>query len=333
MTDKPTIGIIMGDPAGIGPEITLKALADPEVPRLCRPVVIGDRALLDRLSRTLGLDLRLSAEPVAEGDIQVIDSEPEAASSGVPSPIAMGSVSAAAGHAALRAIRRALNLARVGDLQAIVMAPITKESLAMTGTGYHSEFDVFSALTGGSDVRSAVKWEEVVRMSVTGHIAFHDILSQLTSARIASTGRQLAAVMATLGHKNPRLAVAALNPHAGEGGLFGDEEQTIIGPALSMLRREGLDVRGPIPADTVFPRTVKGDFHGVVFLYHDQGNIAMKALAFGEGVVIYTNMPFPVTSPGHGSALDIAGQGIADPGNLVECIRVAVRLARMATGA
>ncbi len=328
MTDLPTIGIIMGDPAGIGPEITLKALADPEVHSLCRPVVIGDRALLDGLSRTLGLDLPLSAEPVADGDIQVVDIEPEAASSG-SSPIAMGSVSAAAGHAALRAIRRALSLAKAGKAQALVMAPITKESLAMTGTGYHSEFDVFGALTGGSDVRSAVKWQDVVRMSATGHIAFHDIVSQLTPERIASTGRQLAAVMTTLGHVRPRLAVAALNPHAGEGGLFGDEEQTIIGPAIEALRRDGLDVCGPIPADTVFPRTVKGDFHGIVFLYHDQGNIAMKAVGFGEAVVIYTNMPFPVTSPGHGSALDIAGQGIADPGNLVECVRVAARLARV----
>jgi 4-hydroxy-L-threonine phosphate dehydrogenase PdxA len=319
MTDKPTIGIIMGDPAGIGPEITLKALADPEVHSFCRPVVIGDHALLDCLSRTMELDLHLKTKPVQEGDIQVIDTEAGVASS----PIALGRASAAAGHVILRTIRRAFDLAVAGDVQALVMAPLTKESLSMTGTGYHSEFDVFSALTGGGDVRSAVKWQEVVRMSVTGHIAFRDILAQLTPSRIASTGRQLAAVMTTLGHRNPRLAVAALNPHAGEGGIFGDEERTIIAPAIEVLRSEGLDVHGPVPADTVFPRTIKGD----------QGNIAMKAVAFGEGVVIYTDLPFPVTSPGHGSALDIAGQGIADPGNMVECVRVAARLARTKMGA
>jgi len=271
----------------------------------------------------------LRSDPAGEGDIRVVDTEAGAA----PSDIPLGQPSAAAGHVALRGIRRAFELAGAGEAQGIVMAPLTKESIAMTGTGHHSEFEVFSALAGGADVRSAVKWQEIVRMSATGHIAFRDIVSQLTPARIASTARQLAAVMATLGHASPRLAVAALNPHAGEGGVFGDEEQTIIGPAISMLRGEGLDVYGPIPADTVFPRTVKGDFQGIVFLYHDQGNIAMKAVGFGEAVVIYTNLPFPVTSPGHGSALDIAGRGIADPGNLVECVRVAARLAQTKAGA
>jgi 4-phospho-D-threonate 3-dehydrogenase / 4-phospho-D-erythronate 3-dehydrogenase len=324
MMDKPTIGIIMGDPAGIGPEITLKALAEPEVHDLCRPVVIGDHGLIDLLSRTMCLNLRLNAEPMKEGDIRVIDTEPREASD----PIAMGSVSAAAGHVVLRAIRRAFDLARTSDLQAIVMAPITKESLAMTGMGYHSEFDVFSASTGVRDLRAAVKWKEILRMTVTGHIPFRDIADALTTDSIVTTGRQLATVMSALGHGRPRLAVAALNPHGGEGGIFGDEEATMIGPAIDALRSEGLDVHGPIPADTVFSRTIKGDFQGVVFLYHDQGNIAMKSVAFGEGVLIYAGLPFPVTSPGHGSALDIAGKGIADPGNLVESIRVAAQLAR-----
>jgi len=326
MTDKPTIGIIMGDPAGIGPEITLKALSEPEVRDLCRPVVVGDHDLLAGLSRTLGLDLRLQVEPADEGDVQVVDTEPGGAASRIP----MGSASAAAGRAALRAIRRAFDLAGPGDLQGIVMAPITKESLAMTDAGYHSEFELFGDLAGVRDVRGAVKWKDVVRMSVTGHIPFRDIANQLTTEGIIATGRQLAAIMSVLGGQRLRLAVAALNPHAGEGGLFGDEEETIIEPAIEALRDEGLDVHGPIPADTVFPRAVKGEFQGIVYLYHDQGNIAMKAVGFGESVITYAGLPFAVTSPGHGSALDIAGQGIADHGNLVEAIRVAARLAATA---
>jgi 4-phospho-D-threonate 3-dehydrogenase / 4-phospho-D-erythronate 3-dehydrogenase len=325
MTHKPTIGIIMGDPAGIGPEITLKALTQPTLRDLCQPVIIGDHDLLNRLSCTMGLALRLKARPVEEGDIRVIDTEPDTASD----PVAMGSVSAASGEMVLRAIRSAFDLARAGDLQAIVMAPITKESLAMSDMGYHSEFDVFAALTGVDNLRAAVKWGEILRMTVTGHIRFRDVADALTTDSIITTGRQLAGVMSSLSHEHPRLAVAALNPHGGEGGLFGDEEETIIRPAIDTLRSEGLDVHGPIPADTVFARTIKGDFQGVIFLYHDQGNIAMKSVAFGEGVLIYAGLPFPVTSPGHGSALDIAGKGIADPSNLVEAIRVAVKLARI----
>jgi 4-hydroxythreonine-4-phosphate dehydrogenase len=328
MTDKPTIGIIMGDPAGIGPEITLKILSMPETYELCVPVVIGDLALLERSNQQLGLDLPLSATPSAEGAIRVVDTAPESAAQ----PITPGTISAAAGQAALRAIRRAFELALTGEVAALVMAPLTKESLALADARYHSEFDLFSDLTGVPDVRAAVKWESIVRMSVTGHIPFREIADHLAPEGIAATGRQLLSVMRALGHARPRLAVAALNPHAGEGGLFGHEEQTILQPAIEALRGEGHDVYGPIPADTVFPRTIKGDFHGVVFLYHDQGNIAMKAVAFGEGVLIYSSLPFPITSVGHGSALDIAGRGVADPGNLLEALRVAVPLARI-TGA
>ena len=197
MVGKPTLGIIMGDPAGIGPEITLKALAEPEVRDLCQPVVIGDYHLIDLMRQSMGLELRLKAEPVERSDILVIDTERCEATN----PVAMGSVSAAAGHVVLRGIRRAFDLARAGDLQAIVMAPITKESLAMTDMGYHSEFDVFAALTGVGDLRAAVKWEQILRMTVTGHIPFRDIAGALTTESIVTTGRQLAAVMSSLGHR------------------------------------------------------------------------------------------------------------------------------------
>jgi len=157
---------------------------------------------------------------------------------------------------------------------------------------------------------------------------FRDIVSRLTPGRIVTAAGQLVAMMRRLGMAQPRVAVAALNPHGGEGGLFGDEERTIITPAIEALAERGIVVRGPVPADTVFVRAMRGEFDGVIFLYHDQGNIAMKAVAFGEGVVIYAGLPYVVVTPGHGSALDIAAKGIANPGNMIEAIKTAAMLAK-----
>ena len=322
---KPTIGIVMGDPAGIGPEITLKSLARPEVSSWCRPVVIGDHALLVRLAQQLGLALSLAAS----------DHVPTDATSGsvavlhVPAGqdlAQMGISSQAGGSMALRCLKRAFDLAMKGHLRAIVMAPINKESLAKTGTGYHSEFELFADLAGVEQVGSVVKCGSVFRATVTGHVRFREIADGITESGIVSAATSLQRVIARFGIVEPRLAVAALNPHAGEGGLFGDEEETTIAPAIASLRRDGIDVSGPVPADTVYVRAMRGEFDGVVFLYHDQGNTAMKAAAFGRGVVIYTGIPLVVVSTAHGTAFDIAGKGIADAGNMVEAVQTAVQM-------
>lgn len=162
----------------------------------------------------------------------------------------------------------------------------------------------------------------------TGHIPFWEIVERLSVPGIVQTACLLRETMCRCGVEEPRVAVAALNPHAGEGGLVGQEEQTIITPAIQALREKGLLVAGPVPADTVFVRAMRGEFDGIVFLYHDQGNIAMKAVAFGRGVVIYVGLPLLIVTPGHGSAYDIAGRGIADAGNMIETLKTAAFLAR-----
>lgn len=331
--DKPIIGIVMGDPAGIGPEVALKSLAAPEVRDLCHPVLIGDYDLFAQLVRQLMLDLsltrvgeRLAGALPASGDIPVVDIGWD------QGPVTLGVVSRAAGEAALRSIRRTFDLALDGQLDGIVMAPINKASLAETGSGYHSEFELFADLAHIPRVMSVVKWGSLYRTTVTGHVPFREIAERLNGPEIVAAAHRLRVVILRFddlppGRQEPRLAVAALNPHGGEGGLLGDEERTIIAPAIASLAATGLNVVGPIPADTIFVRAMKGEFDGLVFLYHDQGNIAMKAVAFGRGVVIYTDLPMAVVTPGHGSAYDIAGRGIADEGNMTETLRAAASLA------
>jgi len=324
--DNPVVGVLMGDPAGIGPEVALKSVADAAVLEACRPLLIGSRALLEETVRRLGLELRLLPDQVGEapagrGTVPLVDVACD------PAAIPVGEVSAASGAAAAATIRAAFALAAAARVDALAMAPLTKESLA-AAEGYPSEFELFAALTNSEDVRAVVKWGNLLRTTVTEHMPFRYIVSRLTPGRIVTAAGQLVAMMRRLGMAQPRVAVAALNPHGGEGGLFGDEERTIITPAIEALAERGIVVRGPVPADTVFVRAMRGEFDGVIFLYHDQGNIAMKAVAFGEGVVIYAGLPYVVVTPGHGSALDIAAKGIANPGNMIEAIKTAAMLAK-----
>lgn len=328
--DRPVVGILMGDPAGIGPEVAVKSAVDATVREVCRPLLIGSRELFRRTADGLGLTVRLTAEgegAAAAGDqagdetvVPVVDAGRGA--EGIP----LGEVNVASGAVAAEAIRAGFRLVEEGRADALAMAPLTKESLALA-EGYSSEFEMFEALTGRQEVRAVVKWGNLLRTTVTEHVAFRDIVSRLTPGRIVTATEQLVAMMRRLGMEQPRVAVAALNPHGGEGGLFGDEERTVIMPAIEALRESGIVARGPIPADTVFVRAMRGEFDGVTFLYHDQGNIAMKAVAFGEGVVIYAGLPLTIVTPGHGSALDIAGQGIANPGNMIEAVKTAAMLA------
>lgn len=331
--DKPRIGVLMGDPAGIGPEVALKSLQAPEIYDVCDPFLIGDHGFLERVARELGIDVRL----VGAGRSIV---EEASAAPGIPvvnvglgpEPVPLGRVSEAGGRSTLRCIRCAFELGAEGELDGIAMAPINKESLAMTGAGYRSEFELFADLAKVRRVRVVVRWGSVLRATVTEHIPFREIVEQLTVPEIVTTAQVLWDTIRLFGIESPRLAVAALNPHAGEGGMVGDEEGRVIAPAVEALLRDALDVKGPIPADTVFVRAMRGEFDGVVFLYHDQGNIAMKAVAFGHGVVIYRGTPMPITSVGHGSAHDIAGRGIADAGNMLEALKTVALLAGRSAG-
>lgn len=323
-TRKPKIGFILGDPAGIGPEIIVKTVAANDG-AYC-PVIVGPKAIVAETAARLGLSERLghlttdgsSADPKA---IHVVD---------LPAgeDIRLGVITADSGRLTYEAMLAAIDLGKRGLVDALVMAPITKQAFHAADIPYDSEFAIFMKEFGVPSVKAVIKCGDIFRSTVVGHVRFTEIVSHLTADGVAQTTRDLAAKMACYPGVNRKIAVAALNPHAGEDGLFGDEEDTILKPAIEILLGEGYDVIGPCPADTVFLKALKGEVGGVTFLYHDQGNIAMKSSSFGDGVLLYTNTPFPITSVGHGSALDIAGKGIADERNLLACVRelLAMRL-------
>ena len=317
---KPIIGIALGDPAGIGPEITAKALmrgfAD------YTPVLFGNYRLFTQ-SYTGDLPVTVLSDyekdTLGEG-ITFVDVE-------AGEDIRMGEITADAGRLMAESLMKAIEYHKAGKIDGLVMAPITKQALHEAGYPYTSEFELFADAYHTSSVRAVIRCENIFRATVVGHCAFREISDRLTVQGVVDTAHALLQVLDTF-KGGGSIAVAALNPHAGENGLFGNEEATVLQPAIDILRAEGVRVDGPCPADTVFLRAVNGVNDGVVFLYHDQGNIAMKSRFFGDGVLIYSNVPDCICSVGHGSALDIAGQGKADPSNIISCIASAVEICK-----
>ncbi|MEA3406705.1 MAG: 4-hydroxythreonine-4-phosphate dehydrogenase PdxA [Chloroflexota bacterium] len=328
--DKPTVGIIMGDPAGIGPEIALKSLATLEVYDVCCPVLIGDYDVLRERAERFVPKVSLLHEDASKAEdmgrapfeVRVLEIGSDYA------PIEEAVASEAAGRMILDSIRRGFRAVVEGDLDRLVLAPITKGALAKVDQGYASEFELFAELAEVDEVYGVIKWGSLFCTSVTGHVPFREILSHLTVPEIVDATRVLHATMADFGIKQPRLAVAALNPHAGERGLVGAEEQMIIAPAIESLVERGMDVQGPVPADVVFVQAMRRHYDGIVFLYHDQCNIAVKAVAFGEAILLYVGLPFIVTGLTHGTAYDIVEQGVANEGNMLLAIRVAATMTR-----
>lgn len=320
----PPIAITMGDPAGIGPEITLKLLGDQSVCR--QPIVIGDVGVLQRTALALGLDLKLVelADPAAAsgqpGQVQVLTMGTR-----LQDP-PTGRVDAGCGQAAFDYIRAAIELARRGAISAIVTAPINKEALAAAGIPYPGHTEMLADLGGASQTAMMLATDELRVVLVTIHCSLRQAISratlpaQLAAIRLAHEGAQSFDVA------RPRVAVAGLNPHAGEGGLFGREEIDIIRPAIETARSEGIDASGPWPGDTVFMHARQGRFDVVVAQYHDQGLIPVKYLGLEQGVNITLGLPFIRTSTDHGTAFDIAGRGIADPGSLRLALIQAERL-------
>jgi 4-hydroxythreonine-4-phosphate dehydrogenase len=284
----PRIAITVGDPAGIGPEIARKALADPRVTGVCEPVLYGP---------------------------------PEG------SRFAPGQLSADAGRAAYDVIAAAVTDALAGRVDAIATAPINKEAFALAGLPWHGHTELLAHLTGTSSV-AMMFYAEVLRVVLaTIHIPLADVPAALTREELERIVRLTARELPRFGYARPRIAVTGLNPHAGERGVLGREELIVHEPALAACRAGGIDVAGPFPADTVFARAVRGEFDVVVACYHDQGLIPIKLLAFGKAVNVTLGLPIIRTSVDHGTAFDIAGRGVADHGSLVEAIRLASRLA------
>ncbi len=313
---KPRVGFVLGDHAGIGPEIVLKLLKRPYLYDRCAPIIIGNFELLSRMAERMCPDLLLrpyqpeEAERAAKEPIGIpvinIDGDVE--------HVIMGMVNTAAGWIAYHSIVEAYRLLELGLIEGVVLAPITKESISRCGCGYRSEYEILGACAGGVELQTVVKGGGLIRSSAVGHIPFRDILKTLTTERIVDTGRKLAEMIRLVSDVEPRILTAALNPV--EGNELGEEECEIIVPAIRQLRQEGIVIDGPVPADTIFNRATEQQYNGILNMYHDQGNIAMKVQMFQSTACIYTNVPYPILSTGHGSALDIAELGVANPTNI-----------------
>jgi len=323
----------MGDPAGIGPEIILKALATPAPFRRCRPVLFGHPELFEREIRRLRLPLKLeeadetmawSASPgrLPPGRLPIVPIDGGA----LPAP---GRLSAAGGRLAARAIERATAWAQAGRIDALTTGPIHKVGLARAGYAFAGHTEFLAALTGSPTVGMMMVGGGLRIMLATIHLAIRDLPGRLTIQQILTAIRLThGAMRAWFGRPHAAIGVSGLNPHAGDHGRFGDEESRLIAPAIARARRSGIRATGPYPADTLFHRAHRGEFDATVAMYHDQALIPIKLLAFGRAVNLTVGLPFVRTSVDHGTAYDIAGKGIADPGSLLEALKLAARLAK-----
>jgi 4-hydroxythreonine-4-phosphate dehydrogenase len=324
----PTIAITMGDAAGVGPEIIMKALARPEVRRMCRPLVVGDAERLRLAAEIVGSSLRVNGlDDVGQaryelGAVDCIDLHL------IPTKHPFGEVSALCGEAAYRYIERAVKIVESGSAQAICTAPLSKEALHAAGHRYPGHTELLAALTGTPEVSMMLVAPQLRVIHVTTHMGLLDAIERIDAPLIERVIARAQATLTKAGIAAPRIGVCGINPHAGENGLFGrGEEATKIEPAVAACRAKGWNVKGPLPADTLFFRAARGDFDIVVAMYHDQGHGPVKVLGLEAGVNITVGLPMIRTSVDHGTAFDIAGKGIADERSLVEALRQAAELA------
>ena len=327
--DRPLIGITMGDPAGIGPEIVLKALADPHLYAVCRPFVLGDREILMTTREALAADLaigEISTPEDVRGQEGVVDLLP--VSHLGKSAVLPGKPNVPGGKAMMDYILMAVDLSIRRVIAAMVTCPISKVLMHRAGYNYEGHTQLIAEKTGSKNYVMMLAGTRLRVSLVTIHCGLKEVVPLLDVRKVYRTISVTAsALREDLGIKSPRLAVAALNPHAGEDGLFGNEEGECILPAVSRARQEGLDIQGPLPGDTVFWKAAEGQFDAVVAMYHDQGLIPLKLLHFSDAVNITLGLPIVRTSVDHGTAYDIAGTGKADPSSLKAAIRMAARMA------
>jgi len=319
--EKIVLGIALGDPAGSSPEIVAKTILENDGSYI--PVLVGNRERFEisRACVTGANQIRihdLDGRPTKCGPMEVYFCDVPAGPD-----IHFSTVTRDSGELMFQSLWKSMELERAGSIDGFAMAPITKAAFHAAGRQYSSEFELFADFYRVESASSVIKCGEIYRSTVIGHCAFRDIVNKLSTEKIVKTGDTLLDIMEIFMPKEScKIAVAALNPHAGEDGLFGDEEQTIIQPAIDTLLAQGHALIGPCPADTVFLKAVNGEVKGVVFLYHDQGNIAMKSCFFGDGVLIYTNLPSSIVSVGHGPAYGKAGKGTADAKNMIASMEV-----------
>ncbi len=327
-SSKPILAVTLGDPAGSGPELITKAFTDPEVRAVCRPVVIGDAATvraalaITHAAASVRVIARAGDAPDDSATIAVID----LANVDVPN-LVRGKVSATAGRAAYEAIKRAVELTLASETHAVVTSAINKAALHEAGFKYDGHTELLAELCGGPKVTMMLVAGKLRVCHVSTHVALSEAIARVRPERILQVVQLAHAGVRELGIAQPHLAVAGLNPHAGEGGLFGDEEIKFIAPAIAEANRRGFRVSGPFAGDTVFFRTLQGEFDCAIAMYHDQGHVAAKMLGIWRGVNVTLGLPIIRTSVEHGTDFANAGKGTGDPRSLVAALKLAATMA------
>jgi len=324
---RPIVAITMGDACGIGPEVIIKALAWPEVHQLCRPLVIGDAERLRLAGRLVGSTLEVDSLSDAQQATYVPDRVACVDLKLIPADLPFGQISAIAGDAAFRFIERAVRIVESQQAHAICTAPLSKEALHAAGHKYPGHTELLAALTHTPEVSMMLVAPKLRVIHVTTHIGLLDAIERIEPGLVERVITRAHSTLLKAGIAAPRIGVCGINPHAGENGLFGrGEEASKIEPAVAACRAKGMNVRGPLPADTLFFLAARGDYDIVVAMYHDQGHGPIKVLGLESGVNITVGLPVIRTSVDHGTAFDIAGKGVADERSLVEALRQAVAL-------
>jgi len=321
---KPIFAITAGDPCGIGPEIVVKALIkNPDLYQLCLPVILGQTELISKTAHLLKLDCTIrTLEHIEEAAGKAGILECMRFDLDTPEPV-WGKISASGGRHAFAYIKAAIDLALGKKVQAIVTAPINKEALKLAGVPYLDHTEILTKLTSSKNTMTLFVTGDLRVFFYSRHIRFRDISAALNQHDLVNSMEDCQKYLRQMGIPEPKLALAALNPHGGEQGMFGEEETEILFPAVEQARKKGLNVFGPIPADSVFHLALTGHYDAVLSLYHDQGHIATKTLDFHRTVALTMGLPFLRTSVDHGTAFDIAGKGMASEISLVEAMRCA----------
>ncbi len=327
---KPRIGVLLGDPSGVGPELAVKLLAGGDLDAHADVVVIGDQRVfrtgeqIAGVSRSLAVasdisDVRFEPGATALLDIPSVD----------PAQVPPGRASAEGGRVAYESLKVALQLAQAGRIDGFCFAPLNKKALILGGSPEGDEHVLFARELGVTGPRCELNvLGDLWTTRVTSHIALKEVASHISTERILVMTRLADDTLRAAGVATPRIAVCALNPHGGDGGLFGREEIDVIAPAVEQAKRSGIEAAGPFPADTIFLKARDGHYDAVVTMYHDQGQIAMKLMGFGRGVTVSGGLPIPVTTPASGTAYDIVGQGIANDEGMRQAFALVCRMAQ-----
>ena len=340
MNELPILAITMGDPAGVGPEIIAMSLARKEVYEQCRPVVVGDAAMMQLGVKAAGVDLKVRPiEKVADAryefgtmdvlDLKLIDA----------SQFAYGKVAPQCGNAAFESVRKAIELAMAGEVDGTVTAPLNKEALHEAGHNFAGHTEIYAHFTGTKKYAMLLADDRMRVIHVSTHVSLREACDRAKKERVIAVTELINDACKSFGIANPRIGIAGLNPHAGEGGLFGDEEIREIIPAIEEMKARGMNVDGPVPPDSLFSRARSGQFDGCVAMYHDQGHIAFKVGGFEwdrqtqrmvavKGVNITLGLPIIRVSVDHGTAFDVAGKGIANPDAMLMSIEYAALMAK-----